>query len=134
MTEQLIDKKKRGRPKGSTTVVIDAEQVRKLARMQCTYDEIADVLGIARSTFQLKLQEPAVRQAYDSGRSQGKMALRTKMFERAIDQSDRLAIFLAKNYLGMSEVVKVNEDDGSTVASTFYEAMAEMDETVGQDE
>ena len=134
MTEQLIDKKKRGRPKGSTTVAIDAEPVRKLARMQCTYDEIADVLGIARSTFQLKLQEPAIRQAYDSGRSQGKMALRTKMFERAIDQSDRLAIFLAKNYLGMSEVVKVNEDDGSTVASTFYEAMTEMDETVGRDE
>ena len=134
MTEQLIDKKKRGKPKGSTTVAIDAEQVRKLARMQCTYDEIADVLGIARSTFQLKLQEPAIRQAYDSGRSQGKMALRTKMFERAIDQSDRLAIFLAKNYLGMSEVVKVNEDDGSTVASTFYEAMTEMDETVGRDE
>ena len=134
MTEQLIDKKKRGRPKGSTTVVIDAEQVRKLARMQCTYDEIADVLGIARSTFQLKLQEPAVRQAYDSGRSQGKMALRTKMFERAIDQSDRLAIFLAKNYLGMSEVVKVNEDDGASVASTFHEAMTEMDETVGKSE
>ena len=31
-------------------------------------------------------------------------------------------------------MVKVNEDDGSMVASTFYEAMTEMDETVGRDE
>jgi hypothetical protein len=129
MTEQII-KKKRGRPVGSTTVTIDAEQVRKLARMQCTYDEIADVLGIARSTFQLKLQEPEVRKAYDSGRSQGKMALRTKMMERAVEKSDRLAIFLAKNYLGMSDVVRVNEDSGEDIATAFYGAISEMDETV----
>ena len=129
MTEQII-KKRRGRPVGSTTVSIDAEQVRKLARMQCTYDEIADVLGIARSTFQLKLQDPEVRKAYDSGRSQGKMALRTKMMERAVEKSDRLAIFLAKNYLGMSDVVRVNEDSGEDIATSFYGAISEMDATV----
>ena len=99
--------------------------------MQCTYDEIADVLGMARSTFQLKLKEADVRAAYDSGRSQGRMALRTKMFERAVEKSDRLAIFLAKNYLGMSDVVRVTEQTGPEIASTFHSAITEMDETIG---
>ena len=42
-----------GRPKK----IIDPEQIRSLARLGCTWDEIASVLQIARGTFSARMKE-----------------------------------------------------------------------------
>ena len=88
-------KNKVGRPKSK----IDREQLENLARLQCTYDEIASFFGVSKSTI-----HDNFRTEMDKGREFGKMSIRRHQFNLS-KTSAAMAIWLGKNYLGQKEPV-----------------------------
>lgn len=77
---------------------IDRDQVYKLASIQCTDEEIANVLGCAVSVISKKFKN-IVKQ----GRETGKKSLRRAMWDKALQGDTRAQIFLSKNVLGFKD-------------------------------
>lgn len=82
-----------GRPKKN----VNAEDVRKLAALQCTIEEIAAFVGLDKSNVSRRFAKEL-----KEGREQGKTSLRKYQFDLA-KKSAAMAIFLGKNYLGQSD-------------------------------
>jgi IS30 family transposase len=120
-----MDKKpaKKGRP----IKKIDVEQVRALARLGCTYDEIADVLGMARSTFGNKLKQKDVREAYERGLSEGDVSIRRAQYDAAVNGKTAMLIWLGKNRLNQTDRVETNRT-GADIASEFRRAFDAIDD------
>lgn len=85
---------------------IDPEQVRKLAAIGCTHEEIASVVGCSQDTIARRFLEDV-----EYGRSQGKSSLRRKQWEMAMNGNVTMLVWLGKQYLGQS--------DKQTVENTF---------------
>jgi hypothetical protein len=88
-------KRKMGRPKK----VIDWDEIERLSKIFCTYEEIEAVTGHNIKTLK---QYPEFLPLYKRGREYGKMSLRRKQLHHA-DRSVAMAIFLGKVYLGQRE-------------------------------
>lgn len=87
---------KRGRPQKE----IDVEKLRNLAAIHCTDEEIASVLQISVDTLsRRKKDDPAVLEALEGGRNQGKASLRRLQWELAKKHNAAMLIFLGKNIL-----------------------------------
>ena len=94
---------------GRPILQIDGEQVRKLAAMHCTVQEIADFFGCSRETVYKRFSPELT-----AGRAQGKMDLRTQQFKAARNGSAAMNIWLGKQYLGQKdqqEIVAVDEEE-----------------------
>ena len=88
-----------GYPVGRNGVVVDPEQVRKLAALGCKNIEIANFFGVHDEAI-ARIFEPELT----VGREEMKITLRRAMLENAvIKMNPALQIFLAKNILGMSD-------------------------------
>ena len=108
-TLQLPKQKKLGRPLASITY----DQVRDLAALQCTIDEMAHVLKVNRDTIYARFSD-----ALEEGRAQGNISIRRKMFWRAMEAFNgtgdtQMLIWLSKQYLGhkdrsQDEVLSIN--------------------------
>ena len=84
-----------GRPRK----VIDWDEVERLSKIFCTYEEIEAVIGVSIKTLK---QYPEFLPLYKKGREYGKMSLRRKQLHHA-DRSVPMAIFLGKVYLHQRE-------------------------------
>jgi len=114
-----MEMRSRGRPK----IVWDEKQVqlfKSLCHIQCTQAEIceimaidnetlvdiinrqlyADVTGKQKNQFSERLDFSAAYKKYSAA---GRMSLRRKLFDKAVQGSTPELIFLAKNQLGMSD-------------------------------
>ena len=87
-------KNKGGRPKKD----IDAEQVRKLAMMQCPTTEIAAFFDCDEGTIRKRFSEIVAK-----GREAGKISLRRKQFDVAMSGNVSMLIWLGKQYLGQTD-------------------------------
>lgn len=94
---------KKGRP--SKIGEIDRELVWRLACMQCTLREIADVTGVTHETIRKHFGD-----LIEKGKSVGKKSLRRAQFEKAMNGDSRMLIFLGKNYLGQKDQPENNDD------------------------
>lgn len=75
---------------------IDEDTVRKLAMINCSYAEIAAVVGCDESTLTRRFA-----QVIKEGREQGKMSLKRAMWKNAVDKGiPVMQIFLSKQMLG----------------------------------
>ena len=91
-----------GRPK----VVVDEELLLKLASIHCTMKEMVDILGVSEDTLKNRFSG-----IIDKGKSTGKMRLRRKQMEVALeDGNPTMLIFLGKAMLGQSDN-PLNADD-----------------------
>lgn len=80
---------------------IDANQVYKLAAMFCTDEEIADFFGAGETTIKRRF-----RGELDRGRSAGKMSLKRKQYDMAVNNGNvAMLIWLGKQYLGQRDKV-----------------------------
>ena len=95
------EKKKVGRPK----IEIDEDLLLKLATIHCTMKEMVDILGVSEDT--LKRNFAGI---IDKGKASGKMRLRRKQMEVALEGNPTMLIFLGKAMLGMSDN-PLNSDD-----------------------
>ena len=92
-----------GRPKKE----IDYDAVEKLAKIQCTQEEIANFLGISIRTL---LRDEKFKEICERGRESGKASLRRIQWKHA-EKSASMAIFLGKQYLGQKDNVEVSNTD-----------------------
>lgn len=102
------EKKKMGRPRKE----IDAREFEKLCELQCTLVEIAGFFDCSEDTIEKwckREYEETFAEVYKKHSESGKIALRRHML-RLAEKSAPMAIFLAKNWLGMSDNVEVKAD------------------------
>jgi hypothetical protein len=81
---------------------IDPEQVKKLAAIQCSYDEMAGVLGCSPDTLQRRYAA-----IIKEGREQGRMSLKRKQYEIAMSGNVTMLIWLGKIVLDQIEKKEV---------------------------
>ena len=96
-------KKKKGRVKVAD---IDREEIWKLAKIGCTLREMAFMTGLHEETIKKHYAKEI-----EHGQSTGKRALRRKQMEKAMEGSDRMLVWLGKQYLGQKDVVADSDDD-----------------------
>ena len=97
--KQLKEKTVLGLQVGRDKTIIPPEDVYKLAEIGCKDVEIANWFGINENTLRYNFSAELLK-----GREELKISLRRTMFKNAIDNNNTvMQIFLAKNYLGMSD-------------------------------
>ncbi len=86
---------------------IDVEQVKRLAAIQCSYEEMAAVLDCDESTLTKRFS-----QVIQKGRSNGRMSLKRKQYTMAMGGNITMLIWLGKQYLGQrdkrEEIINAN--------------------------
>lgn len=88
-----------GRPKA---VAQDVEkQVEQLAAINCSWQEIANVLGMGEKTVRRRFD-----QAHKKGVSVGHVSLKRKMWEHAMGGNTTMMIWLSKQMLGYTDKVE----------------------------
>lgn len=108
------------------------EDIRRLARMHATHDEIAAWLEVARSTWmKFKRDHPEAQHAFDDGMNQGKISLRRKQFKLA-EKNAAMAIFLGKQYLGQRDIIHHRDAElehlsDEEIIAEIIEAMREIE-------
>lgn len=106
-----------GRPKKD----IDPEQVRKLAAIDCSYAEMAAVLGCDPKTLTNRFS-----QAIQKGRQEGCASLKRKQFELAMAGHPTMLIWLGKQRLGQRDHQSVDIEDRRVGKLTPEERRAEV--------
>lgn len=106
-----------GRPKKD----IDAEQVRKLAAIDCSYAEIAAVVGCDPKTLTNRFS-----QVIKEGREQGCSSLKRKQFEVAMAGNPTMLIWLGKQRLGQRDHQSLDIEDRRVGKLTPEERRAEV--------
>lgn len=98
----------RGRPRKE----IDWEELQKLCAIGCTLQEVADWFDISTDTLDNRVREKhgIIFSAYCAKEFVGaKISLRRQMWNMALKGNVTLMIFLAKNNLGMKDVMAVTD-------------------------
>ena len=85
-----------GRPKA----VIDYARLRKLARIQCTQEEMASVLDVCVDTLQ---RDERAMQIYRDGMAHGRMSVRRAQFRAMLQGNQTMLVWLGKQYLGQRD-------------------------------
>lgn len=91
---------------------IKPEQVESLAAINCSYAEIAAVVGCDESTLTRRFA-----QVIQKGREQGKSSLKRKMWETAMGGNVTMMIWLSKQMLGYTDKVE-QKNEMSTAKGT----------------
>ena len=87
---------------GRPPTEIDGDTVRKLAKLGCNQDEIADFFGVTQSVISERF-----RSDFHLGCAESKISIRRMQFKRAMQGSDRMLIHLGKVYLGQTDRLDV---------------------------
>ena len=91
-----------GRPRKLIANEATLKIIGGLGRLQATVRECAAFLGVALSTYEEFLKDPAVREAYDIGAANGTVSLRRIQF-RLAERNAAMAIWLGKQHLGQKD-------------------------------
>jgi hypothetical protein len=106
-------------------IEVDPEQVRALARLGCTWDEIAGVLKIARTTLVVRMKEKKFRDAYDQGVAEGDVSLRRAQYDSAMKGKTGMLVWLGKNRLNQADRVETHNE------TTIHDDSNALDKLVG---
>lgn len=79
------------------------ETIKSLARIQCTDEEIASVLGVSVDTLTRPHNKELFEEAKRSGKQEGRASLRRMQFKQAEAGNSTMLIWLGKQYLEQSE-------------------------------
>ena len=100
--------------------VPDMELVEKLCRLNCTDAEIAAFFGFCRKTIERERRDnPEFDAAIERGKSDGKLSLRRKQSELAMEGNATMLIWLGKQYMGQKDYVQVEEEAPSTEINVY---------------
>lgn len=93
-------------PGGRPPKVIDYALVERLASIQCTQEEIANILEVSTKTLQ---RDEEFCLIYKKGLDNGRMSLRRYQWEAAKKGNTTMLVWLGKQYLGQSD--KIQKED-----------------------
>lgn len=116
--------KKMGRPRKD----INAVEFEKLCGLQCTLSEIAGFFDCSEDTIEnwcKREYNETFSETFKKHSAGGKLTLRRNML-RLSEKNATMAIFLAKNWLGMSDNVEVKAD--TSLMQTLLDVMSGKDE------
>jgi hypothetical protein len=104
---------------------VDIETVKKLAQLHCTYQEIAEFVGVSTKTLQRSYVHYIKK-----GRELGKISLRKAQFEKALGGSVPMMIWLGKQHLDQKD--KIEQTNFNEPLPLIIEAKAEEIKTDGK--
>lgn len=113
---------------------ISQRSFENLCGLQCTQEEIANVLGISVDTLErwcIREYGQKFAEVFNEKRSIGKVSLRRMQFKLA-EKNTAMAIFLGKNYLGQRDERDL-EVKGGLMPTTLAELMLEGYHATNQD-
>ena len=84
--------------RGDNKRVIPPDEVEKLAKLWCTYNEMAEWFDIPVETLKYNFRDLIAK-----GRSETKQLLRRAQIKQALDGNTTMLIWLGKNILGQSD-------------------------------
>ena len=99
---------------GRFNIIINPEEIHKLATYHCTIPEMCDFYGVQRDTL-LYHFEDLIKAGYEST----KQKLRGKQIEVALSGNPTMLIWLGKNMLGQSENGSLTSIEDSETEATF---------------
>lgn len=99
-------KKRSGRPRKE----VDMALVGRLAKIQCTEEEIASVIGCSVDTL---ARQENFAEVYKKNKDGGKQSLRRMQWKIA-ETNPTMAIWLGKQYLGQTDKVETVTDTSVT--------------------
>lgn len=103
---------------------IDSKQVMELAKISCTMNEMAAVLGCSVDTLERRFAD-----IIKEGREHGRMSLKRKQYEVAMGGNVTMLIWLGKQLLDQSEkVVQRTELSGQVKVERDQKAIEEFRE------
>ena len=102
--------------RGPKPVEIEVDKVRALASIQCTYDEIAAVMGIKKRAFIDRINaDPTLREAIDEGWANGRSSIRRAQVKMLEAGNATMGIWLGKQYLGQRDQIGFTGGDGGPI-------------------
>lgn len=99
-----MDQGKPGRPKKEG---ITAKRLERLGRLHCTLEELAGHFDVSVATMTRRLQQPALREAFERGRSKGKITVRRYQIKLLRAGNATMGIWLGKQLLGQRDVQEI---------------------------
>lgn len=84
--------------RGENRRVIDPEEVEKLAKLWCSWEEMSDFFGVPANTLKYNFSDIVAK-----GRAETKQALRRAQIKLALSGNATMLIWLGKNILSQSE-------------------------------
>lgn len=102
---------------GRHKIIIDFKELERLCHIQCTEEEIAEWFHCSVDTIERRIKEKtngSFAEFFAKHRTQGKIALRRNLF-RLSEKHPSMAIFLAKNWLGMKDTQELVGAGGGPV-------------------
>lgn len=127
--EERTDDTLQGRPK----IVIPKESFERLCQMQATLVEISEFFGISEDTVERWCKEQyegrTFKEVFTIKRALGLVSLRRTLFQQSVT-TPSVAIFLAKNWLGMSDKNDVDLSGSIVVMGTGYPSPKEDEDGV----
>ena len=111
-----------GRPKKQ----IDYATVEKLASIQCTQNEIAEVLGVCTKTLQ---RDEEFSRHFKKGKEAGRSSLRRLQWKAAERGNPTMLVWLGKQYLEQTDKTEVEQTNYNHDMPTIV-----VDDSGGEDE
>lgn len=102
-------KEGKGRPRFEP----DLAKVEQLAALQCTYEEIAAVIGCSLRTVKTLAKCQDFQDAYERGKEKGRASLRRMQWKTAEGGNTAMLIWLGKQMLGQAEKQEVKQETNS---------------------
>lgn len=91
---------------------VDRDLIYKLASIQCSNEEIAEVVGLSVGALTRQFGKLITK-----GKQNGRQSLRRSQWQKAHDGDTRMMIFLGKQYLNQKD----NPEDGEDKAPLPWE-------------
>jgi AraC-like DNA-binding protein len=98
---------------------IDADVVTALAKIHCTYEEIAAVVGCSTDTLKRRFAD-----RIEKGREAGKASLRRLQFEKAEEGNPTMLIWLGKQHLGQADESRIKVGNLDDLSDDELKALA----------
>lgn len=102
-------------------IEIDYRELEKLCHIQCSEQEIADWFHCSVDTIERRVREKfgiSFAEYFEKHRVAGKIALRRTLFKLA-ERHPSMAIFLAKNWLGMVDKTEIVGEGGGPIKVSY---------------
>lgn len=137
-------KPKKTGPKGPSKPMTDKEfrQLVELIKIQCTRDEICEVLGMSDTTLTRRIAERKIEGVtnfealYKKHQGEGKASLRREQWKAAQSGNPTMLVWLGKQVLGQKdrqEVDNKSTDGSMSMANLFDSINARRAETDASD-